>query len=200
MPPEAMDAIFTDFTKLLEYRFNGGILTTEDSVRYTLFASMLQHNIDPDMVILEFPHPEIPRAQIDTWIPDFQGKSIAIEFKYDRETPGGSNQPKTQKAGAVFRDLRRLQLVSTKTSAACYFVYVSTEEMNAYYKNPTNGHRELYELSPGSSVEIKKSYFLGKPRTFMNELQKYFEANITSVLKSSLSGGHFLRIYKIKPI
>ena len=34
MPPEAMDAIFTDFTKLLEYRFNGGILTTEDSVRH----------------------------------------------------------------------------------------------------------------------------------------------------------------------
>ena len=86
---DAMDIVFTDFTNLLETRFNGNVLTTEDSVRYTLFASMLHNNISPNAVILEFPHPEIPRAQIDTWMSDFHGKSVAIEFKYDREPPGG---------------------------------------------------------------------------------------------------------------
>ena len=99
---EAMGAIFTDFVKLLENRFNGDVWTTEDSVRYTLFASVLRHNIDPGMVILEFHHPEIPRAQIDTWMPDFHGKAVAIEFKYDRELPGEKNQPKTKKQGPYF--------------------------------------------------------------------------------------------------
>ena len=197
---DAMDIIFTDFAKLLETRFNGGVLTTEDSVRYTLFASMLHNNINPNAVILEFPHPEIPRAQIDTWMPDFHGKSVAIEFKYDRKPPGGKNPPKTQKAGSAFRDLRRLQLVNTKTDAVCYFIYVTTEEMNVYFKNPNNGHEVLYELMPGNSVEIEKNYFSGKPRTFMNELQEEFEANVTSVLKLSLSGGHHLRIYNIQTI
>ena len=133
-------------------------------------------------------------------MPDFCGETVAIEFKYDREPPGRRNQPKTQKAGSAFRDLRRLQLVSTKTGAVCYFVYVATEEINVYFKNPTNGHQELYELLPGNSVEIRESYFSNKARTFMKKLQEEFEENITSALKSSLSEGHFLRIYNVASI
>ena len=127
-----MGEIFSNFAKLLDTRLKVGVLTTEDSVRYTFFASALHNNISPDAVILEFPHPAIPRAQIDTWMPDFHGVTVAIEFKYDREPPGGKNQPKTQKAGSVFEDLRRLLLVSMSTDAVCYFVYVTTEEMNVY--------------------------------------------------------------------
>ena len=166
-------------------------------MRYTLFASMLHNNVDPDAVILEFPHPEVTRAQIDTWMPDFNGNAVAIEFKYDREPPGGKNQPKTQKAGSAFQDLRRLQLVSRKTDAVCYFVYVTTKEMDVYFKNPANGHEELYKLFLGTSVEIKKGYFSDKPQTFMNNLQETFETNVTSELKLSLSGDHFLRIYRV---
>ena len=200
MSIDPMHAIFADFAKLLETRFTVGVLTTEDSVRYTLFASVLHNNISPDAVIPEFPHPAIPRAQIDTWMPDFHGIAVAIEFKFDREPPRGKNQPKTQKAGSAFEDLRRLLLVSRSTDAVCYFVYVTTEEMNVYFKNSTNGHEELYELLPGNSIDIRKIYFSDKPKTFMEKLQEEFEANITSVLKKSLSGGHFLRIYKISPI
>ena len=115
MSIDPMDPIFADFAKLLESRFKVDVLTTEDSVRYTLFASVLHNNINPDAVILEFPHPVIPRAQIDTWMPDFHGAAVAIEFKYDREPPGRKHQPKTQKAGAVFEDLRRLLLASKRT-------------------------------------------------------------------------------------
>ena len=72
--------------------------------------------------------------------------------------------------------------------------------MNVYFQNPSNGHEVLYELMPGNSVKIGKNYFSGKPRIFMNELQEEFEANVISVLKLSLSGGHHLRIYNIQTI
>ncbi len=197
---DAMDAIFTDFCKLLEARFKGKILTTEDSVRYTFFASMLYNNVEPDTVILEFPHPNIPKAKIDTWMPNFHGNAVAIEFKYDRDPPGGKNQPKTQKAGSAFRDLRRLQLINTNPYAARYFVYVTTKKMDTYFRNPDNGHKEIYELPPCRSVNIKESYFSDKPKSFMDKLEEPFEAKITNALKSSLPGDHFLRIYEVGSI
>lgn len=193
-----MDAILRDFAKLLEARFTSGILTTEDSVRYTLFASMLYNKIEPNTVILESPHPEIEKAKIDTWISGFHGENIAIEFKYDREPPGGTNQPKTQKAGSVFRDLQRLQLVSKKTSAICYFVYLTTKGMDTYFRNPTNGHQEFYKLEPSHTIDITERYFSGKPQTFTTKLGEIFEATLTGVLKISLPDDHFLRVYKVE--
>ena len=95
-------------------------------------SSLLRNNIDPDAVILEFPHPEIPRAKIDTWMPDFHGRAVAIEFRYDWGAPGGTNSNKTQRAGAVFEDLRRLQLL--RNHAVCHFEYVSTNDMDGYFK------------------------------------------------------------------
>ena len=191
---DAMDTIFTDFARLLETRVSREVPTTEDSVRYTLFAAMLRNNVEPQAVILEFPHPVIPRAEVDTWMSDFQGKDVAIEFKYDRDPPGGKNQPKTQKAGAVFGDLRRLQLLGKR--AVCYFIYVTTKEMDVYFGNPSNGHEELYKLLPGNSIEIRESYFSDKPKTFMTAVGGMFEATVTGVVKRSF-GGHYLRVYNV---
>ena len=197
MCTDAMTTIFTDFAKLLETRFNRTVPTTEDSVRYTLFAAMLRNDIEPDAVVLEFPHPAIARARVDTWVSDFGGKDVAIEFKYDRDPPGEKNQPKTQKAGAVFKDLRRLRLLSD--CAVCYFVYVTTKEMDVYFRNPRNGHQKLYELSPGKSIELQSSYFSDKPRTFMAAVEGAFEAMVTSVVKKCF-GGHYLRVYSVDQI
>ena len=51
-----------DFAALLETRLRLTVPTTVDSVRYTLFASMLRNDIEPDAIILEFPHPDISRG------------------------------------------------------------------------------------------------------------------------------------------
>ena len=193
-----MNTIFEDFANLLESRLRVQVPTTEDSVRYTLFASMLNHQVQPNSVILEYPHPAIPRAQIDTWVSDYCENNIAIEFKYDRKTPGGKNQPKTQKAGSVFQDLYRLQCANKETNAVCYFIYLTDAEMHVYFKNPENCHQELYELPQHASLRIDKNYFLDKPQTFKNRLKEPFEANITNVLRKSLSGEHHLRIYRIE--
>lgn len=200
MRADAMHKIFSDFAELLNTRFEKGIFTTEDSVRYTLFASMLYNGLEPDNVILEFPHPKIARAQIDTWMPEFDGRNVAIEFKYDRDPPGGKNQPKTQKAGSIFRDLRRLELVNAHSKAICYFIYITTKEMDVYFRNSANGHNELYDLLPGAHLEIRQHYFSDKPQTFIKQLEEPFEANVVGVLKISLAGDHFLRIYGVESL
>lgn len=200
-----MRRIFSDCAGMLETRLMRGVYTTEDSVRYTMFASMLVNDIDHDAVILEFPHPDIQRTnqvrgnqRLDTWMPEVHGSCVVIEFKYDRELPGGKNLNKTEKAGDVFEDLRRLQLLTDH--ALCYFVYVATHAMDAYFKNPANGHVGLYELPPGESVKIGKDFFSTRPPSFIDRIRGDFEANVMSVLRRRIADDHHLRIYKVEPI
>ena len=194
---DIMSRVFTGFSELLEIRLRRAVPTTEDSVRYTLFASMLRNDIEPDAVVLEFPHPDIPRAKIDTWLPDSCGKPVAIEFKYDRKPKGGKNPPKTQKAGALFADLSRLQLLSHRATA--YLVYLTDSDMDIYFRNPDNNHREFYELTPGSSLEIGSPYFADKPCTFQRAAGAPFEVCVTAVLGRRFSG-HCLKVYIVDQI
>ena len=192
-----MNIVFNKFAELLDQRLMRNVLMTEDSMRYTFFASMLANSIKPDDVILEYPHPAIPRALIDTWIQSETSQPIAIEFKYDRGIPCGKNQPKTQKAGAVFHDIDRLRLTQHAIGATCFLVYVTTTEMMVYFKNPTNGHSTFFNLQPGKTLEIKSEYFSTKPMTFMRKVGEKFEANVTNVMSRELAANHALRIYEV---
>ena len=197
-----MKTVFSQFADLLDARFRKDMHTSEDAVRYTLFAAMLYQDIPADSLSFEYPHPHptLERAKIDTWIQVDGEKPIAIEFKYDRVIPSGQNQPKTQKAGSVFHDLYRLLLVNTSIGATCYFVYVTTAEMATYFTNPSNGHSAFFELLPGASIDIQSDYFSGKPLTFRDHSKKEFEAKIKGVLSRSLAADHSLRIYEVEPL
>ena len=195
-----MKAIFSQFADLLDIRFCKKVFTSEDAIRYTMFASMLNQGIPPDCLSLEQPHPTLHSAEIDTWLQVDDQKPIAFEFKYDRDIPSGKNQPKTQKAGKVFNDLYRLHLVNANVGATCYFVYVTTTEMAVYFANPNNGHKALFELPPGKSIEIKSNYFSGKPLTFRKNIGGEFEARIKGVLSRSLAANHSLRIYEVEAV
>ena len=187
---DAMNTILTDFAALLRTRIGNDVWTTEDSVRYTLFAAMLRNNVEPHAVIQEFPHPGLGgEKRVDTWMPDFHGKAVAIEFKYDPSR--GTTLNETQRAGAVFEDLRRLQLLSD--DAVCYFVYVAMAEMDRHFRNQ---HGELYGLAQAESVEIRRSYFADRPRTFMGKVGGVFEASVTGVVSQRFLG-HNLRVYNV---
>jgi hypothetical protein len=192
-----MKDIIINFSDLVDKRFKRRVVTTEDSIRYTFFASLLNSGIEPHEVILEYPHPSIPRAKVDTWLPSYEGEQVAIEFKYDRDPPGGKNQPKTQKAGYVFRDLHRQVLLAKNTGARTYFVYVTTEEMAIYFQNPSHGYDDFFGLLQGHKMLINESYFSGKAMTFNNALGGAFSAGVTSVLSRSLAGGNYLRAYEV---
>ena len=187
---DAMDTILIDFATLLETRVCHDVWTTEDSVRYTFFAAMLRNNVEPHEVVQEYPHRVLGgEKKVDTWMPDFHGKAVAIEFKYDPSR--GTTLNETQRAGAVFEDLRRLQLLSD--DAVCYFVYVAMKEMDRHFRNR---HEELYGLVQGESIEIRRSYFADKPSTFMGKVDGVFEARVTGVVNQRFLG-HNLRVYNV---
>src|SRR5207302_4080338 len=82
------------YVTFLNRRLSAGVHTTEDSIRYTFYAALLEEGVRPEDVILEDRHSNIERALVDTLILDANRRpAIAIEFKYDRSIPGGGNQP-----------------------------------------------------------------------------------------------------------
>lgn len=192
-----MHNIFERFQQLLNERFAHGVVTTEDSVRYTFFAALLESGVLPHQVTLEYPHPSITGAEIDTWLQSYQGGSVALEFKYDRDPPGGMNQPNTQKAGAVFKDLSRQVAAATHTGVRAYFVYVTTQAMATYFANARNGHAEFWSLTPGQRMRIEESYFEGKPKTFLSGLGPPFTAKLMGAYSADLNGRNFLRAYEV---
>jgi hypothetical protein len=133
-----LQSAFAEFGRLLDERLSLGVLTTEDTIRYTLyFALTTSGDLKHTDLTLEYPHPTMPGAKVDTVIAAASDReSMAFEFKYDRANPGGSNQNRTQRAARVLIDLFRLVKVPAEMAAAKYFVYVTDAEMAGYFRNP----------------------------------------------------------------
>jgi hypothetical protein len=168
MTPLVTNAMPT-FLGLLEKRLTFGVLTTEDSIRYTFFAALLHHDIQPEQVVLEYPHPTISGARIDAVILSNSGEPVtAVEFKYDRANPGGSPQPLPQKAGSAFADLRRLALLPFVPER--YFIYVMDRELARYLASPRNGLHNVFDLAKGGTISLDQDYFVNRSSTFRNRL------------------------------
>jgi hypothetical protein len=195
-----MDKVFRDFGTLLAQRFADNVQTTEDSVRYTFFAAMLKNGIRPGQVVLEYPHPAIPGAEVDTWFEAENGEAVALEFKYHRDPPSGKNQPKTMKAGDVFKDLDRLRRLNALTKATCYLVYVTTREMAVYFKNPKNGCADMFALKPGATLSLEAAWFVNRPATFMSSVGLAFEAELTGAYTRDLSDDYCVRIVGVRAV
>jgi hypothetical protein len=187
------------FGDLLHARLNAGAFTTEDSVRYTFFAALLEgEHLKPEEIVLEFRHPTIADAEIDTWVPNLRGVATAIEFKYDRDFPSGKNSPRTQKVGKVFHDLYRLgQLDST---AKRFFVYLASSEMTKHFMSERNRLTEFFGLKPGLSLRIDADFCAGRAKTFLSVLGTTPNVEALAVYSRSLPHDHELRAFEIKSI
>lgn len=188
------------FIELINERLEYSVFTTEDSVRYTFFAALLKNGAVPRQVILEYPHPKIKGAAIDTWITptkEIAGSAIAIEFKYDRPIPSGYNQPKTQKAGSVFKDLQRQALLAEDADVVPYFVYLTTVEMAKYFDNPKNGFGRLWNLEKGEQLNIDERFPNDKSKTFRAQIMAIKPFTVIGVASSVLAGAHYLKVYQL---
>jgi len=126
------------FVQFLEQRLRLGTCSSEDSLRYSFFAALLRHGVKQERVILEYVHPGIKGAKIDTMIMGEDRRPIAaIEFKYDRSNPSKTTQPLPQKAGALFHDFVRLLKLRERLER--YLVYVTDAELANYLSSPRNG-------------------------------------------------------------
>ena len=194
-------ASFASFSSMLDERFSNSVYTTEDSIRYTLFLSLLKNNVCQHAdIILELPHTAIKNAEIDAVIsPPNSKESIAFEFKYDRQNPSQTNQNRTQRAGAVFKDIFRLAYIPPSTARRKLFVYITDSEMASYFDNPHNKLNTFFHLRKGHSYDITPSFISSKATTFQNSLKNLYKpCKVISQFSSQLSGNHFARIYEVE--
>jgi hypothetical protein len=49
------DALLRDLGQLLRRRLEFGVRSSDDSVRYMLFAALVQHGVAPERVVMEYP-------------------------------------------------------------------------------------------------------------------------------------------------
>ena len=193
-----MNDVLERFSKLLETRLGKRVFTTEDSVRYTFFAALLDvTNLKPEQVILEYSHPAIDGAKVDTWIQELLGETVAIEFKYDRKIPSGKNSPKPQKAGKLFHDLYRLLVIDGHDPIRKIFVYLTSEEMAKYMRKSKNGLNDFFSLKQGEELEIKVDFFTNKAPTLQKAASPLFNAKLVSLWNQSLPKDHELRVYEV---
>lgn len=197
---QGLQRAFVEFGRLLEERLSFGVLTTEDTIRYTLYVALMSSGgLRHTDLTLEYPHPTIPKAKIDT-IVSVRGdrESVAFEFKYDRANPGGSNQNRTQRAAKALIDLFRLVRVPGAVARSKYFVYVTDREMAGYFRNPVNRLDDLFELAEGGDLPFHADSFGGLSRTLTTMVTPFVaECIVTGVFAAELPGDHSLRIFRV---
>ncbi|MBU2054964.1 MAG: hypothetical protein KKC25_08290 [Proteobacteria bacterium] len=190
--------IYKAFNDELFTRLEKNTFTTEDSVRYTFFASLLKHTaLATHDIVLECPHNTFDGAKIDTYLPDYDGREVIIEFKYDRAIPSGKNSPRPQKAGKHFNDINRLLSFKTSLPAMRLFIYLTDDEMASYMRNPSNNLVEIFDLKPGNQINLDQLFFNNKSATFQKEAGEAFKASIRCEWSGTLPRNHELRIFRI---
>jgi ribose 5-phosphate isomerase B len=191
---EVMLRALERFTDLLHSRFRLEVPTTEDSVRYTFFAALCDVGVSPDRIILEYPHPSIPAARIDTVIlSDQRQPHTAIEFKYDRAIPSGKPLNVTARAGAVFRDLVRL--LQWRESLDRYLIYLTDSEPGA-----RSSLSSIFDLKMGQRLVLTDQTFTGYAPTFHAHMKEWpMPAVLKALIGKPLPHGHHLRVYAIEP-
>jgi hypothetical protein len=196
-----INSIFKDFATLLEERLYADIFTTEDSVRYTFFHALLSGGFcNHTEITLELPHPTIAKAKIDLFIqPSDQRPSSAFEFKYDRPIPSKKNAPRTQKAGAVFKDLFRLARIPVETASIRVLIYLASQEMQDYFSNPNNGLSAFYNQAIGNPYQVTSDMMTSKASTFRSVVEDWFTPiSVTCLYRRDLSRQHAMRIFQVE--
>lgn len=195
----SLPSVLERFGELLYARLENDVFTTEDSVRYKFFAALLEKGgIDCHNVIMEYRHPTISGAEVDTWIPSFDGSGLAIEFNYDRDIPSGKNSPRTQKAGKIFHDIYRLRMIGSHMRRV--FIYLTGPEMAGYFGNPTNGLARFLLLPPGESLAIDSAFIAGKSATFTASVGNAPDARIVGLYSRNLPRQHNVRAYEVQSL
>jgi hypothetical protein len=191
------DALFRDFAQLLRKRLELRVAGSEDSIRYMLFAAMVQHRVAPEHIVMEYPHPGLDNKQIDTVVVDMNlTPLLAIEFKYHRRSLSGHNKPRTLAAGSLFKDIIRLAIL--EWPADRYLIYLTDDEMAAYLRSPRMGLSEIIELPVGAQLDLNAETFANLPATFFIRVGVWpGRIAIRSIVAQDLPGNHLLRIYEV---
>lgn len=173
---------------------------TEDSVRYSLYASLQQsRGIANSEIQIEYEHPRIKGARIDSFLPASpEHPAAAWELKYDRTIPSGKNQPRSNKAGALVNDFLRLAAFDETECFERVVIYLTDSEMATYFRNPKNGFAPLFDLAPGQSFRIDGCFVGARARSVKNKVRAPISTCFAvAKLAASLHRDHHLRLYEV---
>ena len=193
--------VFQRFSQLLGERLVKGTGIEEDVVRYSLFASLTEKaSVLRGEILLEYGHPNIPRAKIDGYLPLNDKHGAAVwELKYDRRIPSGYNQPRSNKAGALINDVFRLGTFEIGDAIERLLIYLTDEEMKSYLTNTRNGFNVLFGLAPGGSFRIDRKFLDGRAPSVRNKVHCPLVAcDAVARFTMSLPCVHELRVYEIR--
>ena len=191
---------FALFAGLLNERLLDGAHMSEDDVRYSFYLAAVQRgSIYHSDLSLEHPHPAIPHAHIDTLIHgDTSPRGTAIEFKYDRSNPGGTNQNRTQRAGSFLADLFRLGLIPDELAMEKFFVYLTDQGMASYFLNPSNDLSRLYNIEPGDEFHLGPNQVSQLASSAVRRVEDLIHpCTIVGYYRNDLGLDHQLRIFQV---
>lgn len=200
--PEIDSELWDDLCHLLDNRFSRKIHTSEDSIRYCFFYTLAcsRKICHPNDVILEYPHPNISGAQIDTCVRlGKDGPDYAIEFKFHRKS--NTISPKPMKAGMLFKDLfRQAKFKKTYEKTTCYVVYVTDMEMWRYFGKPSNGCKTWYNLRSREHLLLNEEYFSKVSDTFRKKIETIVPCIIQRAAKYQMDSGYMLIVDEISSL
>jgi hypothetical protein len=190
------------FRELSQERLKRQRTLTEDEIQDSLNYSLITRATLAEFEIrMEFEHPGFPGKKLDSYIAasDSHG-AAAWEVKYDRKPPGGRNQPRSNKAGALINDIFRLAGFSDDQELERILIYVTDQEMAGYYRNPRSQFGSFFDLAPGESFTLTPGWVA----SLSASVKKWIKApgkpcHVNTVYSAQLSDSVALRVYAVVP-
>lgn len=175
--------------------------TSEDRVRYSLFTALREKSgINDSEIRLEYPHPKIKGAKLDSFLQASEKhKACAWELKYDHRTPGGKNQPRSNKAGALINDFFRLAAMSATDGIEKIVIYLTDAEMASYFRNPKNGFSGLFDLAAEAQFRVDGDLLASRAQSVRNKVKApIIPCYAIGKFAVTLPRDHQLRIYEVR--
>lgn len=208
--------VFSNFCEELQKRTE---FTSEDTIRYYWYISMLKNDPNLNNYILEAPYGTLKNKELDLLYSDVTTPEyLAFEIKFHRKNKP-STFAHTDAAGAMFGDILRLQHVSfSSKNGRRFFLYVTDSEMDKYLRNTSNLYRKMlndfYVMSPSHKLSLPSISHTDLPKTFLQNAYASLTTkptifNVTTIQllekwdNSSMSSSSFLgkechvRLYEI---
>ena len=133
-------------------------LLTEDTVRFATARALVQVGVEPGLLRVEWPHPDLKGSRIDLVIGRPRPTAL-IEFKFPRE-PIEVNAAWTMAMGEILKDLYRVAVYSA--AADRLFVLVESARLRRYLAR--SGSRYGFDLD-GDQLDLQPTAIAGLPDT-----------------------------------
>jgi hypothetical protein len=188
--------------EVLRTRLSFSSKLSEEDLRYCVVGALESFGMFPKGSIhLNYQHPSFDGKRIDLFLPAHSGQdAIACELKYDRAVRSGYNQPRSMKAGAMLNDALRLAHFTVTTDIERFLIYLTDEEMLAYFRNPPNGFAALFSDQKCPLLLINSAFLSDRASSVRKMIRvPVIDCSVSSVLRRNVGRNHHLSVFCVQP-